>query len=459
VKLYQKAFQMIGTPVVFEIVSFIGDSVTEWQKEFMQEQRRKEFDAEQTRLLRQRDGLVKKFGNVVATQYAFADSGGRLGRRQRAKLKAAAKAYDRPDHMAQLEEERKRRQAARVADVKYQNSQIRSQYAQDAIMKREQQRIEEEAERSARIAMNAAYNSGKSPQEARAAAELKRQEVFQYHLGGEDNIEEDKENPEDLPIDKSPIDPTDSEAHVSEVSDNVMVSSASESLPTKSGPTQTTSAFMDRLREMYEKAAKKKSGSHKPAKGDDDDEKLDASSGDELSSPSQLEGYHLDTSISLRKDEVDHIPRPVAVPGGELASVMKDIIAQQEDQPWLIAPEARVPTIDLHRTQVSQKKAKLETSINRTLQTELVRKRREAFEWGQRNGNKAAQTKRAKQKNNGFSPQQFYSMMCARERLPAYQKAEDIVATINANQVTVIAGETGCGKVSNLLVCVPEHRE
>ena len=46
-----------------------------------------------------------------------------------------------------------------------------------------------------------------------------------------------------------------------------------------------------------------------------------------------------------------------------------------------------------------------------------------------------------KQKN-----QQYLKMKEARRKLPAWSKMNEVLETIHENQVTIISGETGCGK-------------
>ena len=436
-RLYQKASKLLGTPVVFEIVSFVCDSLAEWQTDFIKEQRRKEFDAQQARLSRSREVQAQKLEDVVAAQYELADDGVALGRRQKAKLKAAEKAYNQPDNLARLEEERKKRQAARIEEAKRQLGQTRSQYAQDAVMKRELERIEEEAERAARAAMNKAFNNGQSREEARAAAGKARKEILRYHFGDEEA--QNQEHLESHADDESRMsDSSEDSPESSKISEIAKIPSNESQ-----GPTQTTSAFMDRLREMYEKAAQKKAGTLK-----DQDGANGEGSENEKSAWSKLEAYHLDTNLPRREHDPDHLPRPVAVPGGELATVMSDIITQQNEQPWLVAEEARAPTTEVSRKGVSDIETNLERNISEKLRSELDRKRREAKRWGQRMDKDGKSAQSTRTKASGFSPEKFYRMMSAREKLPAYQQADDIVSTINANQVTVIAGETGCGKVS-----------
>ena len=42
--------------------------------------------------------------------------------------------------------------------------------------------------------------------------------------------------------------------------------------------------------------------------------------------------------------------------------------------------------------------------------------------------------------------ERFSAMMAQRTRLPAYKMCDEIVNTIANNQITVISGDTGCGK-------------
>ena len=41
-------------------------------------------------------------------------------------------------------------------------------------------------------------------------------------------------------------------------------------------------------------------------------------------------------------------------------------------------------------------------------------------------------------------------MQAVRERLPAWKQASDIVSAVRSHSVTVISGETGCGKTTQV---------
>jgi len=466
----------VGCPVVFEVVSYLEDNLPILHKAFCNEQRRKEFEAEQSRLLKQRQIEMErseKAMELLYNQSSAADgveSSG-LGRRQRAKLKAAEKAFDRPEQAKALYEEYRRKQEERVKAAQHENrsANVRATKAQQAILNRQKELIDGEAERAARSAMNEAFRQGKSREEARAAAEKAR--ISSYKENGvtivSEGEEEKKETMESEKMknqnqessnsdSKSPSKapkPTEASSKFMErlrgtatKASTVTIDASTDSSievkkkPTK-GPTPNTSAFMDRLREMYENAAK----SGKNAKGD----KGSGGSlgkGGKASSSSKLDGYHLESpeeeNEELGKDgenseeepSTNKRPRPVAVPAGELVEVMTDIITQQEDQPWLVSSEARAPTThNTERKKVSPAQLKREKEISNRLKNELSRKRRMAKEWAESNStddndagnnqnssNKKSKSNggkgRKKQQDNSFTPERFHSMMEVRQR-------------------------------------------
>lgn len=428
-KLHQKAAELLGAPAVFEVVSYLSDSLAEWQSDFIKVQRRKEFDAEQARLVQQRKEKSETLSRVMDLQYDQAENVGTLGRRQRAKLKAAEKAYNRPDELQKLEEDARERQELRIEEAKYQVSQIRSHHAQDAILRRERELAEEEAERAARAAMNAAFNRGEGRQEARAAASRARVESWRQNgVEVEDDGKEKSEKEEvrshvaeesKIAMDgmtSSNLKATEKSARFTKRLQNSVKGGETSTRASKKGATPTTSAFMDRLREMYENAAKKKTG------GDEsnDNDKVEKSPSQSVPVPSRLNGYHLDSIQEQDGNEscqADRIPRPVAVPAGELVGVMKDIISQQEDQPWLISPEARAPTTADDSRRIPPIKETLKASISKQLRAELERKRGDAEAWAKRqNGNTNGSVQGSKKKGGGYTPQQFHFMMSSRER-------------------------------------------
>jgi HrpA-like RNA helicase len=146
--------------------------------------------------------------------------------------------------------------------------------------------------------------------------------------------------------------------------------------------------------------------------------------------------------------EETRVPRPVAVRSGELGDLMNDIMDQQKDQPWLVSPEARAPTLSQQSERVSKEQTQRQQEISRKLRLELERKRKAANKWAGENSGSA--TGQRSKKSNVFTPRQFHFMMSVRQRLPAYKMENEIVSTIKSNQITVIAGDTGCGKTTQV---------
>lgn len=435
-EITRKAIENIGAPVVFELVSFLAESVHAMQTDFIKEQRRKEFEAEQMRIRKQGHGVVAQASEIEVEST-------KLGRRQRAKLKAAEKAYDRGEQIQQQNEEFRQRQEERLQTVKAQTSRIRVSMVEQTLRKREKERIEGEAETAARAAMNNAFNSGESVEGARRASEKARIASLQLNgvelVADEGNQSETEEQEESSqPVEDSNATPP---------TTTFMKRLAEARTESNNQATPTTNAFMDRLRQMYEDAAKQKTSDGSS------DINIDATS-DDTTGDSVLDRYHLSTPEGGAQehegnDDIEvHVPRPVAVPNGELGDLMHDIIDQQKQQPWLVSPEARAPSLSLQSKGVSKEETQRQQEISRKLQVELERKRKAANKWGDENSGSAL-GHRAKQSHT-FTPQRFHYMMSVRQRLPAYMMENEIVSTIKSNQITVIAGDTGCGKTTQV---------
>jgi HrpA-like RNA helicase len=128
---------------------------------------------------------------------------------------------------------------------------------------------------------------------------------------------------------------------------------------------------------------------------------------------------------------------------------MKDVITQQEEQPWLISSEARVPSLNFEKTESSSSEQDTKSrEISEKLRMDLELKRRLAEEWDAKNSD--GRNDRRSNAGDLFSPGAFHRMMTARKSLPAYRMMNDIVRTIRTNQITVIAGATGCGKTTQV---------
>ena len=457
-----------GYPVVFELVAYLEENLPSFHKEFCNEQRRKEFEAEQARLLRQRQIEMEKSEKAMELVYKKAsrsESGvgvESLGRRQKAKLKAAEKAFDRPDQKQALYKEYRRKQEERVKATQHQNksANVRATKAQQAILNRQKELIDEEAEKAARSAMSEAFRKGKSREEAREAAEKARIESYRENgvtivdenakeevvretespeetkgKGDESNSKDSTQSPRPTKASSKFMERlrnTSSQPSTVTIDASTNITVEAKKKPIK-GPTPNTSAFMDRLREMYESAA----NNGKNSKGEKDD-----GGSNKGSMNSKLDGYHLyePSEEDEEEDSIENLigepssikrPNPVAVPSGELAEIMTDIITQQKSQPWLVSSEARAPTThSSERKRVSPTQFKREKEISERLKNELSRKRRMATEWAETNNgdcdtakNNASNTK--SKKNNGkgrkkedtsFTPERFHNMMTMRQR-------------------------------------------
>jgi hypothetical protein len=181
--------------------------------------------------------------------------------------------------------------------------------------------------------------------------------------------------------------------------------SAASSNPPQETP--TTTAFMDRLRYMYN----------------------DSAQGKTTGAYSLVEAKQQVANEGERILEAKSRPRPVAVPVGDLAKVMEEVIAVQNEQPWLVSEEARVPGAASDRDGKTFNQLKRREEISKSL--------REALE------QKYGTSKGSKKSSNVSRP--FQKMLAQRQRLPAYKMKEEIVSTIARSQITVIAGDTGCG--------------
>ena len=415
----------IGDSCVFEVVNYLSTELLTLQEHFMKEQRSKELEAEQLRLRREAGHVIDE------VEY---DEEAKLGRRQRAKLKAKAKAFEQPEIAQQGEMERLVRQDAQRERIREENKNFRFVMAERAIKKRENDRQEEEMNNVSRAAMNTAFIEGASVEQAREAAEKAKLEYMREH-GLIDKQLQDADGSEDA----------DREAHKSEsivsklsANENGKENDNNEKRYNIPVATPTTTAFMERLREMYSSAAKEKATGGDPSIFDLRNQKQEER---------EIQGYHLNPAeeeniVEDDAREIVKFPRPVAVPVGELARVMEDVISTQKEQPWLIAPEARAPEAGADISEEELTMTTKMTEISKALKEENDRKYKAALQWRKKNNRKSEGNKGQK----GFTPQRFNKMLLQRERLPAHMMRDEIVSTITANQVTVVSGDTGCGK-------------
>ena len=461
--LISRAKDMIGEPVVFAMMEYLSEEVPVLYDDFVREQRAKEMAAEQVRM---RTAAGHDIEKVIEAQY---ESGGQLGRRQRAKLRAAEKAYDRDDQLTKEALERERKRTERLERIAVQDKHQRYTRAEQAILQREKDRIAEEAEKASRAAMNATFLRGESVEDAREAARKAR-------------IESLRANGEDIPSDdegkRTVEDEKKEETEDEQAGNNVVDTSGGNTNPNADakmshrdagevelpdddaddddsydggGATQTTLAFTDRLREFYEKEKAKKeamkSGGTVEEEGDDD-----------------LDKYHLTSAAAGQDSEDDekegddysgggglHVPAPVVIPSNAVRDVVQSVVNEQKRQPWLVCPEARAPTLAedgismQSKSHLSPEELREQQKICRTLRNDLQRKYQSAEQW-EASGGKGSQNGGGRNKGKGKGGpigQQFHRMITQRSRLPAFKMKDDIVKTIANNQITVISGDTG----------------
>mmetsp|Transcript_14160 Transcript_14160/g.34361 ORF Transcript_14160/g.34361 Transcript_14160/m.34361 type:complete len:1240 (+) Transcript_14160:58-3777(+) len=435
-EIARKAVDSIGVPVVFEIASFLAESIHEMQIDFIKEQRRKEFEAEQLRIRKQGHGVIAQASEVEV-------EGGKLGRRQRAKLRAAEKAYDRDEQIQKEFEEFRQQQDERIQEAKDQSSRIRSVMAEQTLAKREKERVEAEAERAARAAMNDAFNRGDSVEEAREVAKNARIQSLKENGIVEDAEPSEKssnhnEQAEESADDSPEVSPAGPTPKTAECMDRLATAGSKY----HEQATPTTNAFMDRLRQMYDDAANQKTGIKASESDQNETTQPD-------SDTTKLEMVRLNKPKRDASDnDLVRIPRPVAVLSGEIGDIMDDVIDQQKNQPWLVSPEARVPTMSDENGAKLGTQSQRQQSISKKLREELERKRDRAKQWAKKNDGFAINAKSTG--THFYTPQRFHSLWSVRQRLPAYQMEDEVVATIKHNQIVVIAGDTGCGKTTQV---------
>jgi len=467
--LIANAKNMIGEPVVFAMMEYLSEEVPLLYDDFVREQRAKEMAAEQLRLRKAAGHDIEK---VIEAQY---ESSGQLGRRQRAKLRAAEKAYDRDFQLTKEALEREKKRAERLERIAVEDKHQRYTRAEQAILQREKDRIAEEAEKAYRAAMNAAFLRGESVNDAREAARVAK--IDSLRANGEDVSDDGEQVSEDEKKEDTAGDQDGTTYEICGENADADVgtggtmsnSNAGEiELPDDEaddedgydggGATQTTLAFTDRLREFYqkEKARKEamKNGGTIVEDGNDD-----------------LDKYHL-TSTAVAHDNEEggneeaeynsgslHVPAPIVIPSNAVRDVVQSVVNEQKRQPWLVCPEARAPTLEedgisMHnKSDLSAEELREQQKISRNLRDDLKRKHRSAEQWEKENGgnlqkkqeggSKGQSKGRSKGRQNSPIGQQFHRMMSQRSRLPAFLMKDDIVKTIASNQITVISGDTG----------------
>ena len=385
---------MTGQPLIFDVVSYIVEGLGQIQKDFQLEQELCSPAGTETM------STAAQSGN---TDYEAEDlEDAPLGRRRKARLKSAEKAHDYSETMERQEMERKKRQAERIEVAQMQQANLRQTLADRVIREREVQRFQEALKRLSRTAMSDALNRGETVEQARLAASRAEKQYIQEHgtieegfgVGGNSEGVVEPEAEETAPSEGGD---DGLEAVVVrkslKKSEEGMGSEIETKVPDEvfhGESTAVTKAFMDRLRGMYSDAQKRGPYDLRdPATGPKSDE-----SNGELG-----------------------LPCPIPSRAGDITSIMEDVLRLQNDQPWLVSDEARVPT--KHETV-----APLDQDTQIASNVEL---------------SNALRTER----HRLWSSQRFKRILSQREKLPAYSMREEIAAAIREHQVVVVSGATG----------------
>jgi hypothetical protein len=367
-----------GCPCVFEVATFLAENLESIAAAYSGERRSDDEELEGELRLRLASGMNR--GDMY-------DSATKVDRHMAARMKAEERAHDFQRKQEMLEKERREQEGARLERINEQNRFIRHTLADKELDRRERQRHDEGARRASRAAMLSALNAGATTAEARARADSAELTYMTSH--GLAGVADSGANGEDPAV---------------EVEHHAASGAARDDDPNHVATVSTatsaprTQAFMERLRALYNNAAEHKG-------------------------MVRLEASDLKSGSSTR------LPRPIALPVGDLARVIADVVSVQREQPWLVnAAEARVPTLEATTDLASGNADRtlvdpdaLSISLKRAMEDKL-------------------------------SSRQYEAILRQRRKLPAYKAREELVRTIANNQVTVVSGETGCGKS----ICTPQ---
>lgn len=417
VSLIQHAHESTGEPIIFAAMDFLANHVHEMQIDFIKEQRAKEMETEQLRMRREAGHDVDA---IIEAQY---ENDGKLGRRQKAKLRAAEQSFNHSEALQQKEQERLQRQEERLERIRSEESSLRTKRAERAVEERAKARIDEEAELASRAAMNAAFNRGESADQARAAARKARKESLR--VNGRDVSSSEEEDDSEAPAATTSASNEDdpSGGLIAYITEKDKMEDGPKFLDEKqsasaSNSTPATMAFMERLRKCYNDAVREKVRNEKAEESvtsrngrneENEAEKMLQTGTYHLTNPCDTDEQTEIYTAEAARSKIEHIPTPVPVPTGDLAGVMKDVIQVQNEQPWLISSEARAPRVSIEEVELTQGQRQQRDEISKKLQDELIGKHKAADLYAKKNVSDA--------KTNGKSgkSQQFHKMRSQRE--------------------------------------------
>jgi hypothetical protein len=421
ISLMKKAKELTGQAAVFDLVEYLSEGLAAWQKQFIDE----EALAEKTSQDNEGGGIESDDDELDYYAHFTEEERKKLSRRQRQKLRAAEKAHSRDAVLLEKQRLKEIKENARRVRVKFENETVATRMAERAVNKRWKEWVKEEAEKAARKAMNDAFLRGEGRDSAKDAAEIARKEMLSFHGELEEEVKDEKITTVDALKGTAEDDSGVKDCSVpqcNELEDDTIVStdvSALQPPMANSDATPKTLLFVEKLRRMYDEKAKEKAAAI------------------------HLRGAA--SNVAADVIETVHVPTPVVAPSPGIEDILKDVLTMQREQPWLISPEARVPTIDdifSEKGTPMDESRKIETS--KLLRLELERKYSQAEQSSRGNG---------RHRNNRHtvdSAKQFQLLLAQRSQLPAYKMRDRLIKTIRENQVTVVSGDTGCGKTTQV---------
>ena len=425
INMKMKAKELMGQAAVFDLVDHLSESLAMWQKQFMDE----EALAEKTTEDDEEGGIESDDDEIDYHAHFTAEERKKLSRRQRQKLHAAEKAHSRDSLLLEKQRLKEAKESERRERVRLENVSVSTRLAEKAVNKRQKEWVEEEAEKAARKAMNDAFLRGEGRDNARDAADVARKEMLRFHgeIVGEEIKKDKREEVVTLKRtnlhDSRTADGTTPQSN--EMTEDTIASADDSALQpprVNSEATPKTLLLVEKLRKMYDEKAK---------------EKADVI---HLTDAASNAATDVTETVSIQ-----HVPTPVVAPSPGIQDVLKDVLTIQREQPWLISPEARVPAIDDNPSGVgSPKDEARKNETSKLLRVELERKYSQVEQSSRGNG---------RHRNNnpaGDSAKQFQLMLAQRSKLPAYKMRDRLLSTISQNQVTVVSGDTGCGKTTQV---------
>ena len=411
-----KAKEVIGQPSVYDLVEFLAESVPIWQKEYTDEEARIEESTTPVEVKNNNANSDEEDEDEIDfyTTTLTAEEIKKLSRRQRQKLRAAEKSYARDEIRLEKQRQKEANDEERRQRIRVEDSTINARRAEQVVERRWREWVEEEAEKAARRAMNDAFLRDEGREKAREAAEAARKETLRFHGELDDSDMEDTaavatESVKELPVEQESCKESSNKTVEEQkpVAVPTVYSSQSASKP-RSGVTAKTLAFTEKLRKMYEEKAR---------------EKANGISGNGEVKLKTIELTKATVEIDPNKNDeasTEHIPAPIVTPSPCMENILQDILSTQQEQPWLVQPDARVPTVGASNNSTVQDMSSKKDKLSKSMRLELEKKY----------NNSTNQKRYGKDKGRQGKFNKFDEMLASRSKLPAYKMRNQVLDTI-----------------------------